>query len=477
MVHIKDLLPYWGDGVDFALERIMREVLFVPPSMRVLDLLLQMRDTGVHMAIVVDEYGGTDGLATIEDLVEEIVGEIQDEHDKILPARIIELPDGALEADGRVEVEELEARLGLRLLEPERREDVDTLAGLIFTLLDRVPARGEVVRHPAGLEFEVLDADPRRIKRLRILRVEPAPSPSRKRTAERLAAAGRRRARGRRPLDGRRAGRLGPRWPRPAAGPARAPSGSARSWRSRCRRSTSGPACSASPASWICCAGPQGARRAFLLGWCFGFGHCLVGLYWIAIAFFADAERFGLLAAAGGAAAVRRPRALSGARRPARDALPLAQRNRRSARPGDRLAADRAAARPSAVRRLPLEPDRLRLRRLGRAQPARRGHRHLGPEPARGRGRARCRPALLEPGSRTRWRPPAAAGVDAGAGLARRQPAPGRRGRGSRRPASACAWCRPTSRSTVKWQPELRARWFQRYLELSARPAEADRAP
>ncbi len=85
MVHIKDLLPYWGDGADFVLERIVREVLFVPPSMRVLDLLLQMRDTGIHMAIVVDEYGGTDGLATIEDLVEEIVGEIQDEHDKILP--------------------------------------------------------------------------------------------------------------------------------------------------------------------------------------------------------------------------------------------------------------------------------------------------------------------------------------------------------------------------------------------------------
>jgi CBS domain containing-hemolysin-like protein len=174
MVHIKDLLPYWGDGADFALERIVREVLFVPPSMRVLDLLLQMRDTGVHMAIVVDEYGGTDGLATIEDLVEEIVGEIQDEHDKILPPRITELPDGVLEADARVEVEELEKRLGVELLEPERREDADTLGGLLFTLLDRVPARGEVVRHPAGIEFEVLDADPRRIKRLRILKVPAA---------------------------------------------------------------------------------------------------------------------------------------------------------------------------------------------------------------------------------------------------------------------------------------------------------------
>jgi CBS domain containing-hemolysin-like protein len=170
MVHIKDLLPYWGDGAEFQLERSLREVLFVPPSMRVFDLMLQMRDTGIHMAIVVDEYGGTDGLATIEDLVEEIVGEIQDEHDKILPPQIAELADGALEADARVEVEELEKRLGLELIEADRREDVDTLGGLLFMLLDRVPTRGELVRHPAGIEFEVLDADPRRIKRVRILK-------------------------------------------------------------------------------------------------------------------------------------------------------------------------------------------------------------------------------------------------------------------------------------------------------------------
>jgi CBS domain containing-hemolysin-like protein len=174
MVHIKDMLPFWGDGEAFQLERIKREILFVPHSMRVLDLLLQMRDTGVHMAIVVDEYGGTDGMVTIEDMVEEIVGEIQDEHDKILPPRITELPDGALEADARVEVEDLEKQLGLSLLDEERREDVDTLSGLIFTLLDRMPARGEVVHHPAGIDFEVIDADPRRIKRLRILRRTPS---------------------------------------------------------------------------------------------------------------------------------------------------------------------------------------------------------------------------------------------------------------------------------------------------------------
>jgi len=169
MVHIKDMLPYWGDGEAFTVAGIIRDVLFVPPSMRVLDLLLQMRDAGIHMAIVVDEYGGTDGLATIEDLVEEIVGEIQDEHDKILPARIVDLAGGGYEADARIDVEELEQRLGLELLEEEYREDVDTLGGLIFRLLDRVPARGEVVHHPAGVEFEVLDADPRRIKRVRIM--------------------------------------------------------------------------------------------------------------------------------------------------------------------------------------------------------------------------------------------------------------------------------------------------------------------
>ncbi|MDH3662292.1 MAG: hemolysin family protein [Alphaproteobacteria bacterium] len=173
MVHLKDLLPFWGDGKQFKLQANLRELLFVPPSMKVLDLLMKMRDTGTHMAIVVDEYGGTDGMVTIEDLVEEIVGEIQDEHDKILPPSLTERPDGTLEADGRVEVEDLEKHLGLELLESDRREDVDTLGGLIFTLLERVPARGEIVRHPGGIEFEVLDADPRRVKRLLIRQTKP----------------------------------------------------------------------------------------------------------------------------------------------------------------------------------------------------------------------------------------------------------------------------------------------------------------
>jgi len=173
MVHLKDLLPFWGDGEQFQLQPILRELLFVPPSMKVLDLLMKMRDTGTHMAIVVDEYGGTDGMVTIEDLVEEIVGEIQDEHDKMLPPSLTERPDGTLEADARVEVEDLERHIGQELLETDRREDVDTLGGLIFTLLDRVPARGEIVRHPDGIEFEVLDADPRRVKRLLIRPTAP----------------------------------------------------------------------------------------------------------------------------------------------------------------------------------------------------------------------------------------------------------------------------------------------------------------
>ncbi|TVQ33017.1 MAG: HlyC/CorC family transporter [Geminicoccaceae bacterium] len=168
LIHIKDVLPFWGDGVTFRLENQVRKILHVPPSMRVIDLLLTMRDTRNHMAVVVDEYGGTDGLVTIEDLIEEIVGEIQDEHDRILQPKLLAMADGSWEADARIEVETLESKLGVELLDEDRRDDADTLGGLVFMLMDRVPARGEVISHPAGLDFEVLDADPRRVKRLRI---------------------------------------------------------------------------------------------------------------------------------------------------------------------------------------------------------------------------------------------------------------------------------------------------------------------
>jgi len=153
---------------------IRREVLFVPPSMSGLDLLLRMQTTRIHLALVVDEYGGTDGLVSIEDLVEEIVGEIEDEHDQSDIPLIVEDEGTVLIADARAQIEELEERLGTMLLSPEREEDIDTLGGLVFVLAGRVPVRGELVRHESGLEFEVLDADARRIKKLKIHRSRAA---------------------------------------------------------------------------------------------------------------------------------------------------------------------------------------------------------------------------------------------------------------------------------------------------------------
>ncbi len=167
MVHIKDLIPVRTDSADFALDKVVRRILFVSPSMRVLELLLEMRVTRSHMAIVVDEFGGVDGLVTIEDLVEEIVGEIEDEHDAVPEQDFIRRTDGTYEADARVEVETLEETFG-PFLGDDEREDIDTLGGLVFALAGHVPIRGELVTHPAGLEFQVLEADPRRIKRVRI---------------------------------------------------------------------------------------------------------------------------------------------------------------------------------------------------------------------------------------------------------------------------------------------------------------------
>jgi len=151
-----------------ASARLRRPMIFVPPSMPAANLLIRMQSTHIHMALVVDEYGGTDGLVTIEDLVEQIVGEIEDEHDEAEAAHIVQDPKLGLVTAARTPVRELEDHLGLKLLKPEEAEDIDTLGGLVFALLGRVPARGELIRHPAGLEFEVLDADPRRVKKLRI---------------------------------------------------------------------------------------------------------------------------------------------------------------------------------------------------------------------------------------------------------------------------------------------------------------------
>jgi len=170
MVHIKDVFSYVGRPDAFKLEALLRRPLMVAPQIPVLDLLLQMRQARMHLALVVDEYGGIDGLLTIEDLVEEIVGDIADEHDEVEGPMIIERPDGALDLDARLPIEDFEARLGPTLTDEEREADIDTIGGLVFTLAGRVPARGEVFSHSSGLEFRILDADARRIRRLRARR-------------------------------------------------------------------------------------------------------------------------------------------------------------------------------------------------------------------------------------------------------------------------------------------------------------------
>jgi CBS domain containing-hemolysin-like protein len=179
IVHIKDVIKHAAAGRSFDLSKILRTVLIVAPSMRALDLLLEMRLSRVHMALVVDEFGGIDGLITIEDLVEEIVGEIEDEHDVAEGPRLIEQPDGSLIADARATIEEFEELLGPVLAEEEREEDVDTLGGLVSYLADRVPTRGELIVHgPSGVSFEVMEADPRRVKRLRVRNLPPGPAPA-----------------------------------------------------------------------------------------------------------------------------------------------------------------------------------------------------------------------------------------------------------------------------------------------------------
>src|ERR1700689_5179329 len=170
MVHVKDFFPYVGRPEGFSLEAILRKPLMVAPRIRVLDLLLQMRQQRVHLALVVDEYGGIDGLVTIEDLVETITGEIDDEHDDEETPMVTERPDGALDLNARLPVAAFEERMGPVLSKDERDADIDTVGGLVFTLAGRVPAKGEVISHPSGLEFRILDADARRIRRLRARR-------------------------------------------------------------------------------------------------------------------------------------------------------------------------------------------------------------------------------------------------------------------------------------------------------------------
>jgi CBS domain containing-hemolysin-like protein len=149
--------------------KIRRPILYVPPSMPAMNLLLRMQTTRIHMALVVDEYGGTDGLVTIEDLIEQVVGEIEDEHDEAEVAHISRDAKGVMSASARTPIGELEEVLKRQVVTEDEAAEVDTLGGLVFSILGRVPVRGEIVRHAAsGLEFEVLDADPRRVKKLRI---------------------------------------------------------------------------------------------------------------------------------------------------------------------------------------------------------------------------------------------------------------------------------------------------------------------
>ncbi len=183
LVHIKDLAILATDNLPDAdgpksespprkeasarLIDMVRPVLFVSPAVRVMDLLLEMRLKRTHMALVVDEYGGIDGLLTIEDVVEQIVGEIEDEHDDDDAPEMVQRDDGTIMANARVMLEDFEAAHGT-VFTDEEREEADTLGGLVARLAGRVPGRGELVKHPSGLEFEVLDGDPRHVRRLRI---------------------------------------------------------------------------------------------------------------------------------------------------------------------------------------------------------------------------------------------------------------------------------------------------------------------
>ena len=153
-----------------ASAKIIRPVLFVPPSMPALDLLLKMQTTHTHMALVIDEYGGTDGLVSIEDIVETIVGDIEDEHDESDAPSVVQAPDGSFLVDARATPAEIAKALDVSLDEITDAEEIDTVGGLITSIAGRVPVRGEIIAGPQDIEFEVLDADPRRVKRLRIRR-------------------------------------------------------------------------------------------------------------------------------------------------------------------------------------------------------------------------------------------------------------------------------------------------------------------
>ena len=182
MAHIKDIIAYLagpdaGDRPSWEDKRILTEIrrplLYAPPSMPAADLLLRMQSRHMHMALVVDEFGGTDGLVTLEDLLEPIVGDIEDEHDEDQAPPVLARGEDCWEADARASIVEFEGIVGKDVATDEEEEDVDTLGGLVFMLAGRIPERGEVITHPRGFEFEILESDPRRIKKIRIRQFEP----------------------------------------------------------------------------------------------------------------------------------------------------------------------------------------------------------------------------------------------------------------------------------------------------------------
>ena len=175
VINMKDVVAALSTKADFDIKDIMREPMVVSPAMRVMDLILNMRQSKVHIAFVVDEFGGIDGLVTINDLIEAIVGEIDDEFDFDVTPQFIERPDGSAIADARYSIEDFENRFGNVFTEDEEREEVDTLGGLVVYLAGHVPARGEIIRHENGMEFEVIEADPRRVVRLRIRNLPQKP--------------------------------------------------------------------------------------------------------------------------------------------------------------------------------------------------------------------------------------------------------------------------------------------------------------
>jgi magnesium and cobalt transporter len=177
-VHIKDLVAEMAKDTPAAkrpLERLHREVLYVPPSMKLTDLLVKMQATRIHLALVVDEYGGTDGLVTLEDLVEEIVGDIEDEHDDDEPM-FVRRSARVWEADARTEIEDFLEETGIDLALADMEAEIDTLGGVAFALAGKVPLRGEVLRHPGGVEIEIVDADSRRLRKLRLRMPEAQPA-------------------------------------------------------------------------------------------------------------------------------------------------------------------------------------------------------------------------------------------------------------------------------------------------------------